>query len=262
MKGSALLLCASLLISIGALAQSSDEGMHAPDGGTIERFNSILIPPVLHAPFSSTVTAEWTKILEDGSTLTVQNHRLVVRDSGGRIYQERRRLVPKGLEKEPDLQRIEISDPSTHEKYFCRTETHVCTLEDYTGPKTASAQPGGTQEDDFGTLTREDLGKNIVSGLDAVGTRETRTLNPGAIGNDRPISIVKEFWYSPQLGINLSVKRMDPRHGTEIFNVTDLSLAEPDPKYFVVPAGFSIVDHRSKTGERAQAASASAGQKK
>ena len=92
-------------------------------------------------------------------------------------------------------------------------------------------------------------------------TIETRTLNPGAIGNDRPISIVKEFWYSPQLGINLSVKRMDPRHATEIFNVTDLSLAEPDPKYFVVPAGFSTVDHRSKTGERAQAASASAGQK-
>jgi hypothetical protein len=111
-------------------------------------------------------------------------------------------------------------------------------------------------------LTREDLGKNIVSGLDAGGTRETRTLNPGAIGNDRPISIVKEFWYSPQLGINLSVKRMDPRHGTEIFNVTDLSLVEPDPKYFVVPGGFSIVDHRSKTGGRAQAASASAGQKK
>jgi len=55
---------------------------------------------------------------------------------------------------------------------------------------------------------------------------------------------------------------MDPRHGTEIFNVTDLSLAEPDPKYFVVPAEFSIVDHRSKTGEGAQGASASAGQKK
>ena len=174
------------------------------------------------------MTAEWTKILEDGSTLTVQNHRLVVRDSAGRICQERRRLVPKGSEKEPDLQRIEISDPSTHKKYFCRTETHVCTLEDYTGPKTASAQPGGTQEDSFGTLTRHDLGKNIVSGLDAVGTRETRTLQPSAIGNDRPISIIKEFWYSPQLGINLSVKRMDPRHGTELSSTSRTS-AWPNP---------------------------------
>jgi hypothetical protein len=142
MKRSALLLCASLLVSIGALAQSSDEGMHTPDGGTIERFNSILIPPVLHAPFLQHGDRGVDQDSRGGGTLTVQNHRLVVCDSAGRIYQERRRLVPKGSEKEPDLQRIEISDPSTHKKYFCRTETHVCTLEDYTGPKTASVQPG------------------------------------------------------------------------------------------------------------------------
>jgi hypothetical protein len=53
---------------------------------------------------------------------------------------------------------------------------------------------------------------------------------------------------------------MDPRHGTQIFSVTDISIAEPDPKYFVVPTEFTIVDHRSKTGERAQRAS-SASQK-
>jgi hypothetical protein len=248
MKASFLCLLAScvlVLTSSSLQAQNSEEGLHAPDGGTIERLNSILIPPILHSPFSSTVTAEWTKVLEDGSTLTVQNHRLVVRDGAGRIYQERRRLVPKDSQREPDLQRIEISDPAAHKKYFCRTETHVCTLQDYTGPEAASAQPGGTQEDSFGTLTREDLGRNIVNGFDAVGTRETRTLNPGAIGNDRPISIVKELWYSPQLGINVSVKRVDPRHGTEIFNVTNVSVSEPDPKLFAIPAGFTVVDHRS-----------------
>jgi hypothetical protein len=49
----------------------------------------------------------------------------LVRDSAGRIYQERR-LVPKSSQQEPDLQRSEISDPFTHKKYFCRTETRVC----------------------------------------------------------------------------------------------------------------------------------------
>jgi TonB family protein len=252
MKRFALLLCASVFLCINCPAQDSDEGIHAPDGGTFERITSILIPPVLHAPFSSTVTAEWTKVLEDGSTLTVQNHRVVVRDGAGRIYQERRRLVPKDLQQEPDLMRIEISDPSTHTKYFCQAATHICALEDYAGPESASAQPLGVQEDSLGTLMREDLGKNIVSGLDATGTRETRTLNPGTIGNDRPISIVKEYWYSPQLGINLLVKRVDPRHGTEIFNVTDISLVEPDPKLFAVPAGFTVVDRRAKSGGTAQ----------
>lgn len=224
--------------------------MHAPDGGVFERFTSILLPPVPHAPFTSTVTAEWTKVLEDGSTLTVHNHRLVVRDSLGRIYQERRRLVPQGSQTEPELQRIEISDPSTHKKYFCRPETHVCELEDYRGPETAATQPVGTQEDSYGSLTREDLGKTSINGVEAVGTRETRTLNPGAIGNEGTIAIVKEIWYSPQLGINVSVIRKDPRHGTQIINATEISLGEPDPKVFNVPSGYSVVDRRSEQARK------------
>jgi|SRR5215470_13775471 len=254
MKRPALLLFCALL-ALRLFAQQSEEGTHAPDGGTIEQFTSILLPPVLHAPFTSNVTAEWTKILEDGSTLTVQNHRRVVRDSQGRIYQERRRLIPKDSQAEPDLERIEISDPSTHEKYFCRPAIQVCTLTNYVGPQEASAQPVGVEEDKYGTLTREDLGKTSVNGIDAVGTRETRTLNPGAIGNDRVIAIVKEIWYSPHLGINVSVKRIDPRHGTQIINVTEIAQGDPDPKLFSVPSGYTVVDKREK-GERAQAASA------
>ena len=93
-------------------------------------------------------------------------------------------------------------------------------------------------------LTREDLGKSNISGVEVVGTRETRTIMAGVIGNDRPISITKEFWYSPQLGLNMSVKRIDPRHGTQTFSVTDVSLSEPDPKVFQVPAGYKVVDTR------------------
>ena len=37
-----------------------------------------------------------------------QNHRLVMRDSTGRIFQERRHLVPNG--QEPELARLEITD--------------------------------------------------------------------------------------------------------------------------------------------------------
>ena len=249
-----------LLFSLSCLAQDTAVGVHAPDGGTFEQINSILIPPVLHAPFSVTVTAEWTKIFEDGSSQTVHNHRLVVRDSAGRIYQERRRLVPADSTEESDVQRVEISDPAAHSKYFCHVATQVCTLEDYTGPSPASAEPVGLQRDKYGSLTVENLGKTVISGLDVVGTRETRILNPGAIGNDRSISIIKEIWYSPQLGINLSVKRSDPRHGTEIFNVTDISLAEPDAKYFELPAGFKVIDHRVKPHTASSGVASSSGE--
>jgi len=176
----------------------------------------------------------------------------VMRDGAGRIYQERRRLIPRDSQHEPDLQRIEISDPSAHTKYFCRPDTHVCALEDYVGPGAALTQPVGTEQDSYGALTREDLGKTSVNGVEAVGTRETRTLNPGAIGNDRTIAIVKEIWFSPQLGINVSVKRVDPRHGTQVINVTEISQAEPDPQWFKVPAGYTVVDRRAKPSVRTQ----------
>jgi hypothetical protein len=110
----------------------------------------------------------------------------------------------------------------------------------------------GTEQDSYGSLTREDLGKASVNGVEAVGTRETRTLNPGAIGNDRTIAIVKEIWFSPQLGVNVSVKRVDPRHGTQVINVTEIRQAEPDPQWFKVPAGYTVVDRRAKPSVRAQ----------
>jgi hypothetical protein len=93
-------------------------------------------------------------------------------------------------------------------------------------------------------VTREDLGKSNVSGVDVIGTRETRLIAEGVIGNDRPLTVTKEFWYSQQLGLNMMVKRMDPRVGTQVFTVTEVGLAEPDPKYFELPAGYTVKDMR------------------
>jgi hypothetical protein len=91
----------------------------------------------------------------------------------------------------------------------------------------------------------ENLGTEMIGGVETVGQRETTTLEPGTIGNDAQLYITKEFWYSPQLGINLRVKRSDPRYGTQIFEVSDISRSEPDPKFFSVPAGFSVTDRRT-----------------
>jgi hypothetical protein len=53
---------------------------------------------------------------------------------------------------------------------------------------------------------------------------------------------VKEFWYSPQLGINVSTKRFDPRASAiQDFEVGNISLAEPDAKMFEPPVGFRMV---------------------
>lgn len=265
MKRLGLLLASVLVALSGAflLAHFSEEAVfaqqaemagHAPDGDSFERITNITIPPVQHAPFTSVVTAEWTKTLEDGSTITRQNRRVVVRDGNGRIFQERRWLVPKDGQEESFLMRTEISDPAQHTKFFCRAQTRVCTFEEYDGPPAELSEPVGSEDGGKTTLTRQDLGKSNVSGLEVVGTRETRIIAAGVLGNDRPLTVTKEFWYSPQLGLNMLVKRNDPRSGVQTFTVTEVGLAEPDPKYFQLPAGYTVKDMREPTvkGKRTQ----------
>jgi hypothetical protein len=38
---------------------------------------------------------------------------------------------------------------------------------------------------------------------------------------------------------------MDPRHGTQIFSVSNVKLVEPDPATFQLPKGYTIQDVRN-----------------
>jgi hypothetical protein len=238
---------ASLLAAVLAATSSmtfGQEAAHAPDANSFEVFRNISIPAKTQAPFTSVVTAEWVRVLEDGTTTSRQNRRLVVRDSAGRIFQERRWLAAMGTPGDNQLMRVEISDPVKHTKYFCRPADMVCMLRDYDGADDGAAEDPAGETNEKLMLTREELGKSNISGIDVVGTRETRVIAAGVMGNDRPVSVIKEFWYSPQLGINMQVKRIDPRVGTQTITVTEVSLGEPDPKYFQLPASYKVTDVR------------------
>lgn len=236
---------------------------------------SISIPPIANAPFQGTVTLEWTKHLGDGSTQIVRNHRLVVRDSQGRIYQERRTLVPDGSDQDSKIRSIEISDPAQHTKYFCNAELTLCALRGYffvqpaaqTKPAPVKANGGARPVANGGVVgplaamrpnqqnpnvIHTELGTSSIEGLDAVGTKETLTIAPGKVGNSAPVEMSKEFWYSPQLDLNLRVVRTDPLHGDQSFAVTDITLGEPDPQRFVIPAKCKIIDLRKKNNSQQQ----------
>ncbi|HTZ57097.1 MAG TPA: hypothetical protein VMB49_03325 [Acidobacteriaceae bacterium] len=77
--------------------------------------------------------------------------------------------------------------------------------------------------------------------------RDTTTINPGIIaGNDRPMVTTREFWYCPQLGLNLLSTLNGPQSGRQVFTVTELSTSEPDTKFFLPPAGYKVVDRRNE----------------
>ena len=76
--------------------------------------------------------------------------------------------------------------------------------------------------------------------------RDTTTLNPGVLGNDLPMSTVRHYKFSPELGFNLWSVIEAPQIGKQSFTVTEVSTAEPDAKWFQPPEGFRVVDRRSE----------------
>lgn len=87
----------------------------------------------------------------------------------------------------------------------------------------------------------EELGTQNYEGVEAEGTRRVTTIPAGAIGNERPIEIVYERWYSKELGIVVYSKHSDPRFGEQTYRVTNIVRAEPDPSLFTVPNGYKVV---------------------
>jgi hypothetical protein len=228
-----------------SLAQTGKEGGRPPDGGTREVLVSIFIPTVSGAPFTATVNTETVRPLLDGTRITLTNHRLIARDRSGRIFQERRLLVPEDKKDESIITQIEISDPVARKQYICVPSERVCQLEfleNHEPVQSISAvtppplNPG-----------QEFAGTQSISGLKTEGTRETRVIPTGAIGNDSPILSKREFWYSQQLGLNVLSTRDDPRFGTQKFELSDIVLSDPDTKLFSPPEGFKLLDLRNPT---------------
>ncbi|HQZ94823.1 MAG TPA: hypothetical protein PLP21_00820 [Pyrinomonadaceae bacterium] len=87
----------------------------------------------------------------------------------------------------------------------------------------------------------EELGTRDFEGVSAEGTRRTTTIPAGAIGNERPIEIVYERWYSKEIGMVVYSKNTDPRSGEQTYKLTNIVRSEPDPSLFAVPTEYKKV---------------------
>ena len=97
----------------------------------------------------------------------------------------------------------------------------------------------------FGEATEvntEDLGTQTMEGVLVTGTRTTKTIPAGQIGNEKPIRITIEVWTSPELKTVVMSKRSDPRMGEQTFRLTNIVRAEPDASLFTVPMDFKVID--------------------
>jgi hypothetical protein len=242
MKPCALLFASLLLIVSPLVSQDSDSEapLRGPDGGTRIRVSGIEVLPVAGKPFSGRSTTEWTRTLEDGTVVSTHLFAMVGRDSQGRIYRELRHFAPVNSDEESKLIEIRILDPVTHTRTSCNVSTKRCDISSYNAPTSIKLRPAGTFDNGKRSLTRESIGNDTIDGIDLVGTRETLTIAAGVLGNSQPLVVTREFWYSPDLQVNLAITRKDPRDGQQVIRVSNVSRAEPDPALFKVPAGFTV----------------------
>jgi hypothetical protein len=91
-------------------------------------------------------------------------------------------------------------------------------------------------------VNREDLGSQIIEGIAATGTRTTTTIPAGSIGNEQPIVIVSEQWFSPELKVLVMTKHSDPRSGETTYRLTNIAQSEPARSLFEVPADYTLRD--------------------
>jgi|HubBroStandDraft_1064217.scaffolds.fasta_scaffold259558_1 hypothetical protein len=244
------ILAALSILPVSVYLRAQEAGpAHAPDGRAPQLISPLYFSPKPNAPFNATARTVWVRTLPDGSTVTSENARSVSRDAEGRIFEQRVTFVPvpNTEERQMRVHATDYYDPIEHTHYHCDTASRICDLFNYYVPVNDAVAPAGLQADKTTFLTRNDLGIDTFAGLDVQRSRETTTLYTETVGNTRTILRTVDYWYSPVLGVNVQVKRHDPRDGDQTLWLTDVSLTAADPDTFKVPAGYRILDHRPQT---------------
>jgi hypothetical protein len=240
---------------------------------------AVMGPTVKGAPYSAMETVENTQTLGDGTHIDRTTQTMVYRDSEGRVRRETPESVaiwdpvagvsywldPKTQTARKMPLGFAVAGPalgaqSGPSSQVMRFEYHAVEG----GPATAyplpppplppppsgnatflAARVGADSTAMFvlgknGKAKTEPLGQQTMEGVNAEGTRETSTIEAGEIGNDRPIQIVTERWYSRDLQTMVKTTHSDPRMGQETLQLTNISRTEPTPDLFQVPVNYQI----------------------
>jgi hypothetical protein len=215
---------------------------------------------VTGAPFSATAVSETTQTLSDGNHITRKTQTNVFRDSQGRIRREITiagfgLMAPSGKPKSF----VVINDPVAGATFMLHPDQK--TAEKMGRPFARMGGPlreatnnkmNARQQQDIanGNLKKEDLGTQTIAGVTAQGTRITRTIPAGQLGNEKPITIVRESWFSNELQTVVMSKRSDPWSGETTYTLTNIQRTEPNATLFSVPSDYAVTQGRPGRGAR------------
>jgi len=219
---------------------------------------------VTGAPYSGTEVRESTQVLPNGNVISNRISSNVYRDGQGRVRTENTMPAhgPQGSGAQP-VTIVNIHDPVGGVQHTLNPQEKTdrqMTIRPAPGQNGANGRPfpgrgpaNGPQRTaatrDPNTVS-ETLPQQTINGVQASGTRVTRTIPAGQIGNAQPIQIVHETWTSLDLKVPVMVKVSDPRTGTTVTQLTNINRAEPDPTLFQVPSDYTVLKGGRGPGPR------------
>jgi hypothetical protein len=241
------------------------------------------VEPVKGVPFCATVTSDHTQVFADGNRIHTTDSSLVCRDSQGRIRREAQLNLLGAVPQGTTPKMITIEDPVAGVRYildpFAKVAQKMALLPppppgkeggnvvfyaktgQIEGPAELPPPPPatvggpvmvtqrvlikGAPGGDENPPTSENLGDQTINGMEATGTRLTTTIPAGKMGNEEPINVVSENWYSPELKATIMTKHSDPWSGQITTQFTNVNTSEPDPSLFTVPSDYKVVDEKS-----------------
>jgi hypothetical protein len=220
---------------------------------------------VKNAAFSGDVVTQTTQTLADGSHVKQSTTVHVFRDSEGRTRREETLNLSGlavGANSGTPAQMVFINDPVAGSSYALDTTNKTATKTGR-GPRPAGANAdnagrgprpqmaqGRVMRQDGANVKTESLGTQMVEGVQAQGTRTTRTIPAGEIGNEQPIQIVNETWYSQDLQMVVMRKSSDPRRGETVTQLTNVSRGEQSSMLFQLPVDYKVSESPRLRGPR------------
>ncbi|MBK5295276.1 MAG: hypothetical protein JJE04_26815 [Acidobacteriia bacterium] len=253
----------------------------APQAATMQFISAgpmIAGKAVKGAPYSAEQVNEFTQTLADGTRIHRKSSSRIARDSEGRVRTENSLGMMAPMIADGKAPRIvAIHDPVAKEALMINDTDKTATRLKIPGEgkamewKERTASPGGDkimerhvvlagEGDGKKVMTyagghggdvmihrameanEEKLGTQTFDGVVGEGTRVTHTIPIGEIGNDRPLQVVTERWYSSELQTMVMMRTTDPQHGETMFRLSGINRAEPDRTLFQVPAGYTVKD--------------------
>jgi hypothetical protein len=258
--------------------------LHVKTGIVSMRMDEMDAESIKGAPFCATVATEHTQVFADGNRIHTTDNSTLCRDSKGRTRREAGLNLLGTVPQKTSTKLITIIDPIAGFRYMLDANEKIARKmaipsfpDSISGGANGAGQigyvakppaggamvyeAGGVagpnvffnkkmfkkmgQNSDEPTPTTENLGDETIEGIHATGTRLTTTIPSGNMGNELPMVVTSERWYSPELKATVLTKHNDPWAGELKTQLTSVNTAEPDRSLFTVPADYKIVDEKA-----------------